>query len=283
MPMLFRAKSLTHAHQLLLTAIAAWFSHCKWPWLKKRLIDYFIANHPVRLDEAQRSTPDQYSCFNDFFTRKLKTGVRPLHPHGIVSPVDGIVSQVGRIHHSTLIQAKGQDYNLQALLGGQTDLASRFEHGMFLTLYLAPHHYHRVHMPYGGQLQRMSYIPGELYSVNQQSVQNTPNLFSRNERIVCYFKTDLGPMAVIMVGATLVGTMSTSWSGIVGKNHNGSIHHVDYSQADKTLRKGAEMGCFHFGSTVILLLNHPNLDLVDSLYPEQEITLGTPLAFYNDP
>lgn len=254
------------APQRLLTCVAGWFGNCRWPWLKNILIRYFINKYNVDINLATLNSIHDYPTFNSFFTRHLRPELRPIDhdTSKIISPVDGCVSEIGVIHQNTLIQAKGHSYELSSLLGGSQDLAKLFKNGAFTTLYLAPKDYHRVHMPFKGTLRDMIYIPGCLFSVSQKTVQAIPNLFTRNERLVCLFDTALGPMAVILVGAMLVGSMEVSWDAKKDKS--------------PTLGKGAELGHFKMGSTVILLFPENTIQWDNNLVQTSDVCMGQSIA-----
>ncbi|MES2672801.1 MAG: archaetidylserine decarboxylase [Pseudomonadota bacterium] len=224
-------------------------------WLKNLFISWFIKRYKVDMSLAAEENPRAYTSFNDFFTRALKPGLRPMsrEPHSIVCPADGSVSQMGKILNGRIFQAKGQDYTTQELLGGDEALAQEFADGDFATIYLAPADYHRVHMPYGGKLRSMIMVPGDLFSVNTVTANNVPRLFSRNERAVCIFDTDIGPMAVILVGAMIVAGIETVWDGHVAPIIDRDIQTSLYPFQNITLEKGAEMGRFKLGSTAIVL------------------------------
>lgn len=227
--------------QQALSRFAGWVSRIQLPWFKNWVIKRFIRKYQVDLSLALIEQPEAYLHFNDFFTRQLKPSVRPITSgqSDLASPVDGTISQIGRIEQDTLLQAKGFHFSLAALLGGAPTLAKEFQQGYFATIYLAPKDYHRIHMPFPGKLRQTIYIPGKLFSVNQLTTQSVPNLFSRNERLVCIFDTAAGPMAVILVGAMLVSGISTAWD----QNHPDNIQ----------LQRGDQLGHFNMGSTVILL------------------------------
>lgn len=238
----------------LLSRMVYGATRCRWrPW-KNFLIRAFMWRYTVRMDEAERPGIEEYTSFNDFFTRPLKRGVRPIAGDGaLVSPVDGVVSRVGGLDGDQIIQAKGKWFNVEDLLAGTEDECAPFRNGCFATLYLAPSEYHRVHMPLDGSLKRMSYIPGALFSVNNAATGRIPGLFARNERIVCWFDTACGPMILCMVGALFVGSMETVWHGQVTpvRPRIGAV----YSYDGPLFSKGAEIGRFNMGSTVILLFS----------------------------
>jgi len=241
-----------------LSRIMLRFLRIRWVWLKNLQIRFVIKQFNV--DMSQVATPElsNFEHFNAFFTRAMKTEVRPIaqpdNTNSYCSPVDGTVSQFGQIHGDKLMQAKGIDYSLLELVGGDRAAAENFTSGHFATIYLSPRDYHRIHMPASGKLKSMTYIPGRLFSVAEGLVNNLPNLFTRNERVVCLFETDNGPMAVILVGAIFVGCMDTVWHGTVSPPHRNTIEHFDYDKANApSLKKGEEMGRFNMGSTVIVL------------------------------
>jgi phosphatidylserine decarboxylase len=248
-----RYQSLLPQHSL--SRFAGWMANCKLAWIKNRLIHGFIRHYQVDMSLALEENPDQYINFNHFFTRCLKPEKRPISANAedIVSPVDGSISQIGDIKENQLIQAKKIDYNLQALLGGSAKLAEQFQGGKFATFYLAPQDYHRVHMPYTGELKEMIYVPGRLFSVNAETATELPNLFVRNERVITLFSTPIGPMAVILVGAMLVGNISTTWEGVIAPASGRHIYHWHYLDNKISLIKGQELGQFQLGSTVIVL------------------------------
>ncbi len=238
-----------------LSRIAGKVASCKVKWVKNVFISWFIKRYKVDMSLAVEENPAAYACFNDFFTRALKPGLRPLsrEPHAIVCPADGSISQIGKIAQGRIFQAKGQDYTTEELLGGDEALAKEFTDGNFATVYLAPSDYHRVHMPYGGKLRSMIAIPGDLFSVNTVTANKVPRLFSRNERAVTIFDTDIGPMAVVLVGAMIVAGIETVWDGQVTPLIDREIQTSLYPFQNITLEKGAELGRFKLGSTAIIL------------------------------
>lgn len=232
------------------------------------IIKWFIKRYQIDMSEAEQSNPAAYTSFNAFFTRALKAGVRPLCEHAdmLIEPVDGTISQCGAIKEGRIFQAKGHDFSALSLLGNQVDDAKKFSGGDFATIYLAPKDYHRIHMPISGTLTKMTYIPGDLFSVNPLTAKHVPELFARNERVVALFDTEIGPMAMILVGATIVASIETVWAGTItppaGKKVVTWEYPTDGEQAVK-LDKGQEMGRFKLGSTVILLFAKDALQAFD--------------------
>lgn len=267
--------------QHLVSRLVGRLADCRVFWLKNLLIDLFRRHYRVEMTEALEENPHAYASFNDFFTRALKADARPIDttPGTIVSPVDGAVSQAGRIGFGRIIQAKGRGYSLTSLLGGDATRAEPFINGQFATLYLSPRDYHRVHMPVSGTLREAIYIPGDLYSVNQTTAEGVDNLFARNERLVTLFDTEYGPMAMVLVGAMIVAGIETVWSGQVAPSPRRP--QTLYSRAEPArirLEKGEEMGRFHLGSTVILLFAADQAQWMEDLIPGAPVTLGRPLA-----
>lgn len=225
-------------------------------WIAQPFIRWFIGRYGVDMTQALHEDPAAYACFNDFFTRALKPDARSLADSDWISPVDGAVSQLGRIRQGQIVQAKGRSYTVAELLADD-DAAAAYSDGSFATLYLSPRDYHRIHMPCDGALVRMSHVPGDLYSVNQATAAGIDRLFARNERLVCWFEGPFGPFAMVLVGATIVGSIATSWHGVVTPPRTGAIRHWAYTQGDSNrihLRKGEEMGRFLLGSTVIMVM-----------------------------
>ena len=243
------------------------------------VIARFVAHYGVDLSEAERSDPAAYPSFNEFFTRALRDGVRPLCGSGIASPADGAISQCGEIRDEHLFQAKGRYYSVRALLGGDAERAQAFHGGDFMTIYLSPRDYHRVHMPLDGQLTASSYIPGDLYSVNGTTAEGVDQLFARNERLVCYFETPRGPMAMVLVGAMIVAGIETVWSGREAPRPR-QIEVRDYlaPPAPVILERGAEMGRFLLGSTVILLFPPGVVAWNDECKAGAELKMGQQLS-----
>jgi len=247
--------------------------------LRTALIRGFLGSYPVDLSEAIHADPAAYASFNDFFTRRLRAGARPPDPdpRAVLCPVDGQLSQAGAIEGDTLLQAKGIRYTAAALLGGDAALAAPFAGGTFATLYLAPHNYHRIHMPLAGTLRRARFVPGDLYSVNAVTAAGVPGLFTRNERVACVFDTAAGPMAVVLVGALFVGSMSLAWCGEV-RAPGRSVHELPVHDPIIALDRGAELGCFNMGSTVVLMFAPGGPALVDGLVPGRAVKFGERIA-----
>ncbi len=248
-------------------------------WLKRLLIRGFLDRYPVDLAEADRGDPAAYGSFNEFFTRRLRPCARTVDtaPNSVVCPVDGLVSQAGSLERDCLLQAKGVSYSAQALLGGDAMLAAQFTGGSFATLYLAPHNYHRVHMPLTGTLRLARYVPGDLFSVNAATADSVPGLFVRNERIACVFDTRVGPMAVVLVGALFVGSMSLSWAGEVRGTRPRAMRDLPVRPVI-ALDKGAELGWFNMGSTVILMFAAAGPELAPFLAPGRPVRMGERIA-----
>ncbi|MDR6228647.1 phosphatidylserine decarboxylase [Pseudomonas sp. SORGH_AS199] len=241
----------------LLSRLIGGFAECRVPWFKNLLTRWFVRHYDVDMRQAQVEDPTAYESFNAFFTRALKPGARPLPAAAdvVVSPSDGAISQLGRIEHGRIFQAKGHSYSLLELLGGDGLRAAPFMGGHFATIYLSPKDYHRVHMPLTGTLKEMVYVPGRIFSVNQLTAENVPELFARNERVVCIFDTAVGPMAVILVGAMIVASIETVWAGLVTppKRELKRFAYDEAARAPITLRTGDELGRFKLGSTAIVL------------------------------
>jgi len=240
-----------------LTQFAGWVAQWRGGAATTSLIRWFIGRYGVNMAEAADPDPAAYASFNEFFTRALKPGARPLARADWVCPVDGAISQFGAITAGRIFQAKGHDYSVTALVGGDAALAAHFHGGHFATLYLSPKDYHRIHMPRAGRLLRMVHVPGELFSVNPTTARGVPGLFARNERVVCVFDGEgagAGPWVLVLVGATIVGSMATVWHGTVNPPRPGMVREWDYAGQDLQFAQGAEMGRFLLGSTVVLLL-----------------------------
>jgi phosphatidylserine decarboxylase len=247
-------------------------------------ITWFIKQYKIDMSEAAQSQPEAYASFNAFFTRALKKGIRPISQDSdiMVHPVDGAVSQLGPMEEGRIFQAKGHHYSALALLGNQEEDAKRFQDGDFATIYLAPKDYHRIHMPIKGTLSKMTYVPGELFSVNPLTAQNVPGLFARNERVVAIFETESGPLAMVLVGATIVASIETVWAGTVTPPAGKKVFTWDYPTEGSeaiTLEKGAEMGRFKLGSTVVMLCAKGALTgFVEGVEPGAVTRMGQPFA-----
>jgi len=242
-----------HALSVLMHSL----TRCETIWFKNSFIRFIRAKYKVNINEAAQTELAYFASFNAFFTRELRAGVRPLAAGNsvIASPVDGAISQIGDINNNQIVQAKGRQYSVLELLGGDTDLAKQFEQGQFATIYLSPKDYHRIHMPLSGKLQQMTYIPGKLFSVNPRTARAVPKLFARNERVVTVFDTEFGPMVMVLVGAIFVGSMETVWAGKITPPYGKTIENWHYKDEQAiNLEKGQEMGRFNMGSTVVLLL-----------------------------
>ena len=267
----------------LISKLVALLCYCRWKWFKNWSIRRFIRIYGVNLAEAENSKIEDYIHLNAFFTRKIRQDIRPLSlgEKNIICPVDGSLSQFGSIQQKSLIQAKGFNYDLAALLAHNAHLVDSFSRGTFMTLYLAPHDYHRIHMPITGQLQSMTYVPGRLFSVNNDSTQTIPNLFTRNERVINIFNTAAGPMAVILIGAMIVGSMETVWAGRISAKQARKMYSIDYPQQGELavqLTQGAELGHFNFGSTVILLFGPHALKWHDKCVLNATMRMGELIA-----
>ena len=262
-----------------LSALARRLAYSRRPALKQWLIDTVTRRFGVDLTEAAQSDPRAYESFNAFFTRALKPGVRvpDPDPHALLMPADGRISQCGPIRAGCIFQAKGQSFTAAQLLGDEA-AAEPFHDGMFATVYLSPKDYHRVHMPWTGKLRETVHVPGRLFSVGPDAVRNVPGVFARNERLVCHFDTDIGPMAVVMVGALLVSGVETVWSGIEIPPYGGPITIKDYRGGQVVVERFAEMARFNYGSTVIVLLPKGVAALAPGLSAESAVRLGERLA-----
>jgi phosphatidylserine decarboxylase len=262
----------------VLTVLAGKFANLRGGALTHALIRRFVAKFGVDMSEAADPRIESYATFNDFFTRALRDGVRPIATAPFVCPVDAAVSQFGPIEHDQIFQAKGHSYSTRALVGGDQALAHLFDHGHFATLYLAPRDYHRIHMPCEGRLKRMIYIPGDLFSVNPLTARHVPSLFARNERVVCFFETAYGPFINVLVGATIVGSVATVWHGVVNPPRTRDIREWRYDDQNIVLPQGAEMGRFLLGSTVVMLFPKNVLTFVGDWAPSRSVRLGEAMA-----
>jgi len=250
--------------------------------VKNLLIRGFVRHFKPNMSEAAQTNPLLYPSFNAFFTRQLQAGARPtdMDPGVAIAPVDGTISQIGRLDGSKIIQAKGHDYTLEALLGGAPEWAERFRGGTFSTLYLAPYNYHRIHMPLAGTLRAAWFVPGKLFSVNAVTAAAVPGLFARNERVVCVFEENQRAFAMVLVGALFVGSIGTVWHGDVSPRRPRVKVDLplDTTRSPLRLAKGAEMGRFNMGSTVITLFQPDMMDWLPRYRPGDLIDVGRMLA-----
>jgi phosphatidylserine decarboxylase len=263
----------------LLTVLAGKFANARLGGLTTAVIRRFVARYKVNMQEAANPDIASYASFNEFFTRPLRGDARPLADAEFVCPVDGAISQFGAIDLHSIYQAKNHNYTTTALVGGDAELAAKFAHGSFATLYLSPRDYHRIHMPCTGRLRRMIYVPGELFSVNPATARGVPGLFARNERVVCVFDGDFGngmtgPFVMVLVGATIVGSMATAWHGVVNPPRTRTVREWRYDDKEITLDKGEEMGRFLLGSTVVMLFPRNTLNFNPEWSPARAICLG---------
>ena len=262
----------------LISRLVGKLAASKTGWLKRAFINWFAEKYQVNMAEAKIEDLNQYACFNDFFTRELKPDARPIDANfDMMCPVDGEVSQLGPIDQDSIFQAKGHDYSLARLLGDET-IAKDYENGHFATLYLSPKDYHRIHCPVDAELTGMTYIPGDLFSVNQVTARTIPNLFARNERLVVYLKTEHGPFAMVFVGSTIVASIETVWSGIVTPPVGPAIHHWSYTDQNIQFKQNDELGRFRLGSTVVMVAPNGMLEWNEQLASGSPLTLGQGLA-----
>ena len=262
-----------------ITAIAGKLANLRCGKLTTSVIEWFIQRYQVNMEEALNPNPASYATFNEFFTRPLKIGARPLANTAFICPVDGAISQFGAIEHNQIFQAKGHQYSTEMLVAGNNALANSFENGHFACLYLSPKDYHRIHMPCNGTLVSMAYVPGDLFSVNPTTAANVPNLFARNERVVCEFESaQHGKFVMVLVGATIVGSMATVWHdanhGIINPPRSKEIRIWNYDDKAITLKQGEEMGRFLLGSTVVMLFQAGAIKFDPSWHPSKKIMLG---------
>ncbi|NWL80704.1 phosphatidylserine decarboxylase [Pseudomonas taiwanensis] len=266
----------------LISRLAGCIAECRVPWFKNAFTAWFAKRYQVNMGEALVEDLTAYQHFNDFFTRALKPGARPLDetPGAILCPADGAISQIGPIEHGRCFQAKGHSFSVLELLGGDADRSAPFMGGEFATVYLSPKDYHRVHAPLGGTLREMVYVPGRLFSVNQSTAENVPELFARNERVVCIFDTERGPMAVVLVGAMIVASIETTWAGLVTppKRELKTFSYDENARAPITLEKGDEIGRFKLGSTAIVLFGPDQVNWAESAWPGSPVRMGQLLA-----
>ncbi len=261
--------------QHALSRAAGWLANTTVPWIKNPFTQWFVKQFKIDMSEAAEENPLAYENFNAFFTRALKPGSREIceDKNSIVFPADGAISQLGDIEYGRIFQAKGQDYSLTELVGGNAELAQDFVGGSFATVYLSPKDYHRVHMPFSGKLRTMIHVPGDLFSVNEATANHVPRLFSRNERVVAIFDTSAGPMAVVLVGAMIVASIETVWAGQITPLAK-SVREWHYPQTDVELNKGDEMGRFKLGSTAIVLFGPDAASWSDALSAGSQTRMG---------
>ena len=258
-----------------LTTFAGRIARAELGRLTTRLIRWFVGKYDVNMDEAANPDIGSYTSFNDFFTRPLKAGARPLANADFICPVDGAISQFGVIDDRHILQAKGHRFTTTELVGGDHALAAQFRHGSFANLYLSPKDYHRLHMPCDGKVTRMIYVPGTLFSVNPITSRGVPNLFARNERVVCVFESpEFGPFVMVLVGATIVGSMATVWHGVVNPTRIHKVAEWTYPDQAIVLTKGDEMGRFLLGSTIVMLFRRDAIAFNQDWAPERQVRLG---------
>ena len=258
-----------------LTTLAGRVAGAKGGSMTTGLIRWFVGKYGVNMDEAVNPDIESYSSFNEFFTRPLREGARPLADADFICPVDGAISQFGEIDDHQIFQAKGHKFTTAQLVGGDASLAAHFQHGSFANLYLSPKDYHRLHMPCDGRLTRMIYVPGALFSVNPTTARGIPGLFARNERVVCVFESaEYGEFVMTLVGATIVGSMATVWHGVVNPPRQAKVCEWRYDDQQVTLKKGEEMGRFLLGSTIVMLFKPNTIKFNPDWAPERGIRLG---------
>jgi phosphatidylserine decarboxylase len=259
-----------------LSRLAHYLTRCQHPAVKDFLIRKFIDLYQVDMSEVENPDPDSYPHFNAFFTRALKANARPI-PHqenAVLCPADGAISQIGYIDGESIIQAKGMSFSVNSLMGGDANRAEPFHFGSFATIYLSPRDYHRLHMPVSGRLKQMIHVPGRLFSVNANTTRVVPELFARNERVIAIFETDLGPMALILVGAIFVASIETVWHGVVTPPTRPDITLWDYSNESIFLERGSEMGRFNMGSTIIVSFGKNSVNWTDGLHAAMPVRMG---------
>jgi phosphatidylserine decarboxylase len=261
-----------------LTLLAGHLARAQVGALTTRFIQWFVRRYQVNMAEAVNPDISSYASFNDFFTRALKVGARPLATADLICPVDGAISQFGKIKGQQIFQAKGHQFSCIALVGGDAALAAQFNDGHFANLYLSPRDYHRIHMPCAGRLMRMVYVPGDLFSVNPVTARGVPGLFARNERVVCVFDGAHGPFVLVLVGATIVGSMATTWHGVINLPRPCKVCEWCYEDKSVVFEQGDEMGRFLLGSTVVMLFPQGPLQFNSAWQPAKAIRLGEAMA-----
>ena len=268
--------------QRLMGRLVYRLARCRWGWISRPLIAWFAGRYEVGLQEAEHGRLENYASLNEFFTRRLKPGARPIagDERTLISPVDGFLTQFGSASGGEMIQAKGLNYRLESLLGEPTERVAALMSGAYATLYLAPHQYHRVHLPLAGALRRTRYIPGKRYSVDARTAAIVPGLFCRNERVVCWFETTAGPMAVVFVGALNVSSISTAWLGEIASGSGRVWEAAEPSGrgSSRGFRRGEEIGQFNLGSTVVLVLPPRMVSWHSDLVTGQIVRMGQALA-----
>lgn len=261
-----------------ITALAGKLASAKAGKLTTAVIRWFVKRYQVNMAEAAEPNIEAYKSFNEFFTRPLKKGARRITKADFICPVDGAISQFGDIKADQIFQAKGHQYSTLAMLAGDKALAANFQNGSFATLYLSPKDYHRIHMPCDGKLKSMTYVPGDLFSVNPTTAQGVPGLFARNERVICEFDSAQGTFVLILVGATIVGSMATVWHGVVNPPRVGRVTTWTYENQSITFKQGEEMGRFLLGSTVVMLFPQDTVKFNSKWTPTKPIQLGEKMA-----
>jgi phosphatidylserine decarboxylase len=266
--------------QHMLSRLMGSITRCRNSAFKDAMIRSFIKLYGVDMAQAAEPDPTAYGCFNEFFTRALKPETRPIapEPDAVVCPADGTVSQIGAITEGRIIQAKEKDFSVAELLGGHAEQAELFANGRFATIYLSPRDYHRLHMPLDGTLKEMTHVPGKLFSVNAATTANVPNLFARNERVIALFDTEVGPMALVLVGAIFVASIETVWHGVVTPPTSTTVRTWHYPENPPVLSRGQEMGRFNMGSTIIVLFGDNVVEWEESLVPDSIVRMGQSLA-----
>jgi phosphatidylserine decarboxylase len=255
--------------------LAGKFANAQAGTLTTSVIRWFVRRYQVNMTEAANPDIASYPTFNAFFTRALKSDARPMSNSDFICPVDGAISQFGNIEQGQIFQAKGHTYSVSTLLAGDANLAAKFTNGSFATLYLSPKDYHRIHMPCDGLLRKMTYVPGALFSVNPVTAQGVPGLFARNERVVCEFESiENGSFIMVLVGATIVGSMATAWHGVVNPPRSSAVKSWDYADKNIKLMQGNEMGRFLLGSTVVMLFEQDRIEFTETWSAGEPVKLG---------
>ncbi len=266
----------------LLTSMFGWLARKQLGGVTQLMIKGFIKLYKIDLNEAEFEKAEDYKTFNDFFARNLKPNARPIDEseNSIVMPADGVLSQFGTIQDKGLLQAKGHTYTLDSLVACHPEMIRYFTNGSYVTTYLAPSNYHRFHATFAGKLKEMIYVPGSLYSVNKATTESIPNIFARNERVICLFETEIGPIAQILVGATIVGSIETKWEGLITPPRDGIMKRWTYASGIP-VEKGEDFGCFKLGSTVITLFAQNSVQFIDSLRVGDITRVGQKMAKIN--